>query len=83
MYSYGKTQYEKNVTKNTVYSNIPKFMKIHVRKDDILNKIVTKFQKNSSIFCLQLNINDTKTVTSKFQAKSLKNRIEYSKFNEK
>ena len=30
MYSYGKTQYEKNVTKNTSYINIPKFMKIHV-----------------------------------------------------
>ena len=30
MYSYGKAQYEKNVTKNTVYSNIQKFMKIHL-----------------------------------------------------
>ena len=46
MYSYGKTQYEKNVTKNTVYINILKFMKIHVQKDATLNKIVTKFQKN-------------------------------------
>ena len=46
MYSYGKTQHEKNVTKNTVYSNIPKFMKIYVWKDEILNEIVTKFQKN-------------------------------------
>ena len=46
MYSYGETQYEENVTKNAVYINIPKFMKIHVLKDDILNKIVAKFQKN-------------------------------------
>ena len=30
MYSYVKTQYEKNVTKNTVYSNIPKYMQIRV-----------------------------------------------------
>ena len=30
MYSYEKTQYENNVTKNAVYGNIPKFMKIHV-----------------------------------------------------
>ena len=30
MYSYGKTLYEKNVTKNTVYINIQNFMKIHV-----------------------------------------------------
>ena len=30
MYSYGKTQYEKNVTENTVYSNIQKYMKIYV-----------------------------------------------------
>ena len=46
MYSYGKTQREKNVTKNIVYSNIPKFMKIHVWKDEISNEIITKFQKN-------------------------------------
>ena len=46
MYLYVKTQYEENVTKNKMYSNITKFMKIHVSKDDILNKIVTKFQKN-------------------------------------
>ena len=37
---------KKNVIKNIVYDNIPKFIKIHVWKDDILNKIVTKFQKN-------------------------------------
>ena len=43
MYSYAKTPYEKNVTENTLYINIPKFMKIHVQKDDTLNKIVTKF----------------------------------------
>ena len=30
MCSYKKTRYEKNVFKNTVYSNILKFMKIHV-----------------------------------------------------
>ena len=46
MYSYGKTQHEKNVTENSVYSNIPKFMKIHVWKDEILNEIGTKFHKN-------------------------------------
>ena len=46
MYSYGKTQHKKNVTKNKVYSNIPKFMKIHVLEDEILNEIVTKFQEN-------------------------------------
>ena len=46
MYSYGETQYEKNVSKNAVYSNIPKFMKIHVYKNEILNEIVAKFQKN-------------------------------------
>ena len=39
----GKHNLKKNVTKNTVYSNIPKFMKIPVLKDDILNKIVMKF----------------------------------------
>ena len=30
MYSHEKTQYEKIFTKNTVYSNIPKFIKIDV-----------------------------------------------------
>ena len=30
MSSYVNTQYEKNVTKNTVYNNILKFIKIHV-----------------------------------------------------
>ena len=30
MYSYGKKKYEKNVTENTVYINIPNFMKIRV-----------------------------------------------------
>ena len=29
-----------------LYSNIPKFKKIYVQKDDILNKNFTKFQKN-------------------------------------
>ena len=32
--------------KNTVYINIPKFMKIHIKNDDLLNKIITKFQRN-------------------------------------
>ena len=41
-----KPNMKKMLPKNTVSSDIPKFIKIHVWKDDILNKIVTKLKKN-------------------------------------
>ena len=44
-------------------------------------KLLRNFRKISSIFFLQLNIKDTtQLITSTFRAKSLKNRIEYSRY---
>ena len=43
----GNKKYEKMLLRVQCISNIPKFMTIHVLRDEILNKIVTKFQKNS------------------------------------
>ena len=42
----GNTRHERMLLKIQCIGNIPKFMKIHVRKDEILNSTVTKFQKN-------------------------------------
>ena len=55
----GSTQYEKMLLKIQCV-NI-KYIILN-----ILNKIVTKFKKISSIFFLQLSINDTKTVSHEY-----------------
>ena len=42
----GNTQYENFLLKEQCIGTITTFMEIHVSTGEILNKIVTKFQKN-------------------------------------
>ena len=46
-FNFDTTLNSKNIviSQHFLQCNIPKFVKIHVYKDEILNKIVTKFQK--------------------------------------